>query len=107
MTETEKREILNEAVECIKFAQVNMQKAEKLLKKIGIELCEGLYFSNSRSRDIHLYRGLPKIEKITETEAKFAKSWDGKIDKSVKELEYRGVKMIQCGDEVRTNFKFR
>lgn len=107
MTEIAKQEILNEAVECIKVAQVNMQKAEKLLKKLGIELCEGLYFSDFRSRDIYLYRGLPKIEKITETEAKFAKSWDGRIDKSIKELEYQGVKMIQCGDAVRTNFKFR
>lgn len=104
---TEKQEILNEAVECIKFARESMQKAEKLLKKLGIELCEGLYFSDSRSRDIHLYRGLPKIEKITETKAEFAKSWDGRIDKSVKELEYNGVKMIQCGDGVLANFKFR
>lgn len=97
MTETEKREILNEAIESVKTARNAMQKAEKLLKKIGIELCEGLYFSNSRSRDIHLFKGLPKIEKLTGTKAEFEKSWDSIIDKSTKELSYSGVKMIQVG----------
>lgn len=107
MTNEEKIEILNEAVGCVKSARYNMQKAESLLKKLGIELCDSFYFSKNRSHDIHLYKGISKLEKLTNKMAHYAISWDGKtIDKSMKELSYSGVKMIQVGSSQKTNYKF-
>ena len=105
MTDEEKLVKLREAVGLVTEAIANMQKAKKLFKKCGIELCGDLNFNEvdpwTGGCNIQIFKGINKFEKLIGASAYFRDDIiTEKTDTSRKYLDYKGIVFLQLGHEI-------
>lgn len=111
-TDEEKREMIDKACDLFNEASEKIIEGKRLMHLCGIELCDGfregvakaeLYESN-----LHVYRGIKKLENLTGQESFFTNSlFNGKPDLSRLNLKYKGLLFLQLGEEkTATNKKF-
>lgn len=111
-TDEEKREMIDKACDLFNEANEKIIEGKRLMHLCGIEFCGGfdegvakieLYESN-----LHVYRGIKKLEKLTGQESFFTKHFlGGKPDLSRLNIRYKGLVFLQLGEEkTATDRKF-
>lgn len=107
LTNEEKKILIDEACDLFSEAAERINKAEKLLKKCGIEICGGFDAEKVpdhelHSRNCHIYAGIQKM-----SEAVGVKTHIRGKDKSTLYLKYKDLVFLQIARErTEENLKF-
>lgn len=109
LTNEEKKILIDEACDLFSEAAERINKAEKLLKKCGIEICGGFNAEKIQSyqndRNCHIYAGIQKM-----SEAVGVKTHIKGNDQSTLYLKYKDLVFLQLGKErtaEKAKFTFR
>lgn len=110
-TNEEKLQMVSDACRLIGEAKEKVKEAEKLMHLCGIEICSINIINTIPAdmyNDVQIYKGIKNLQKITEKELYFKKSYlTNKDDKSIIYLDFAGLTMCQLGEErTSTQAKF-
>ena len=116
MNNEKKKKLVDEACDLFNDAIEKVTKAKKMLKKCGIEFCNGIDEDASFcyvASNLHMSKGIDKFSDITEEKPYFLKDILNirKIDRSRKYIKYKGLVFIQLANEIdhsdSFNYTFR
>lgn len=112
-TNEEKIEMLNQACDLFNEAAEKIREAKRLFHLCGIEFCNGLNEEELHNWDtfgcnLHIFRGMKKMEKILGIEGTFHKNYvTEKIDRSRKYIRYKDLEFMQLGNGKETLYTFK
>lgn len=92
-TTEQKKQFLDEAISEYQTALEHLKKYEALLKRCDVMLCTGRPINQ-----IHVFKGIKKIAKLTDSEGYNPLDWTGKTNKGELCVDVNDVSFFQLGD---------